>query len=97
MSTPLEQLVGQRVTVSRIVHDYAQILFENAGLTIYNDYTVNGCKTLVELKGLGLSSVSANDEQVLLTFEDGTAIRVDLRSDAYHCAETNTPSFGRRI
>ncbi len=87
MSNPLEQLVGQRVTMSGTVQDYAQVIFENAGLTIYNDYTVSGSKNLAELRGLVLASVSENSEEVVLKFEDGTAINVDLRSDAYHCPE----------
>jgi hypothetical protein len=87
MNNPLEQLVGQHVTMSGIVQDYAQVIFENAGLTIYNDYAVSENKNVAELKGLILASVSENDEEVVLKFEDGTAINVNLKSDAYHCPE----------
>ena len=87
MANPLEQLVGQSVTTSNTVEDYAQVIFENAGLTIYNDYTISGSKPIAELTGLALAAVSDNDEEVVLTFADGTAIKVDLRSGAYHCPE----------
>ena len=75
------------MTMSGIVQDYAQVIFENAGLTIYNDYTVSGNRSLGQLSGLFLTSVTENEEEAVLEFEDGTAIKVDLRSEAYHCPE----------
>jgi ABC-type Na+ transport system ATPase subunit NatA len=65
MDNPLEQIVGQRVTVSRTVHDYIQVVFENAGFTIYNDYTLSGGKTLDALARLSLASVSETAEAVV--------------------------------
>jgi len=88
MSKPLQQLVGQRVTKSGVVHDYAQVIFGNvAGLTINNDYTVTGGKNLAELEGLKVAGVSQNADEVVLTFEDGTALNVNLRPDAYRSPE----------
>jgi hypothetical protein len=88
MRNPLEQLVGQCVTESWIVHDYAQLRFGNAGiLTIINDYTVDGDKTLSELDGLVLASAAQDTEQVVLTFDNGTTLRVSLNPNAYHGPE----------
>jgi hypothetical protein len=48
---------------------------------------VSGNRTLGQLSGLFLTSVTENEEEAVLEFEDGTAIKVDLRSEAYHCPE----------
>ena len=91
MSNPLEQLVGQRVTKSGIVHDHAQVIFGSAAiLTINNDYTITDTKNPAELEGLTLTGVSQNAEEVVLTFADGTALDVNLRPDAYHGPEAMT-------
>ncbi len=88
MSSPLEQLVGQRVTESGGVLDYAQVSFGDAvSLTIYNDYTIGGNKTLPELSGLLLATATQDAERVILMFEDGTSLTVNLDSNAYHAPE----------
>jgi len=88
MNNPLEQLIGQRVTKSGTVHDYAQVIFGNTSiLTINNVYTVKGTRNLLELTGLALAGASENTDEVVLTFEDGTSINVNLLPEAYRGPE----------
>ena len=88
MSNPLEQLIGQRVTKSIIGHDYAQVAFgASTILTITNAHTITGGKTLAELEGLALAGVFQDADEVVLTFEDGTTLNVNLRPDAYRGPE----------
>jgi len=71
-----------------MVHDYAQIIFgEGAGLTINNDFTISGAKTVVELQNLSLLSASQNESQVALVFENGITLYVSLVPEAYHGPE----------
>jgi hypothetical protein len=88
MGNPLEPLLGQRVTEAQAVQDYAQILFGGSvALTIMNDYAVSGAEGLTAIKGLALTHVLQDSEKVLLTFEDGTAINVNLQEHAYYGPE----------
>ena len=88
MSNPLEQLIGQRVIALGIVHDYTQVTFGNAAtLTINNEFTITDDKSLTELTGLALTGASQSADEVVLTFQDGTTLNVNLKPDAYRGPE----------
>jgi hypothetical protein len=87
VKNPLQELVGQRVVQSRIVHDYLQLILDDAGLRINNGYTISAGKEPGELQNLVLQDASQNASQVVLTFEDGITVTVSLLPEAYHGPE----------
>lgn len=86
MRDSLATLIGKKVTRLQRVHDYIELSIGTEMIDIFNPMQVDGpatAKGISGLEGLELEDVEEGDDLLVMRFEDGSAIRVDLRDDAY--------------
>jgi hypothetical protein len=89
-ASPIDDLIGLRLTSHEPVEDYVQLSFEEGAaiLSIYNRYEVRGPEPelgqgLGNMMGRRLIGVATGPDFVEFTFEQGSSVVVDLRDDAY--------------
>ena len=93
MKSRLTTLQGRAVRIALHVEDYLQVHFElGASLSIFNAVSLTGpvAEELEAINGKRLLGVEESDEKATLRFEDGSAIEVDLRDEAFNGPEAMT-------
>jgi hypothetical protein len=87
--SPLQCLVGEIVTDALTVHDYVQMVFgTEMRLSIYNDFQLIPEQSRFEgLVGLTVTVVESTKAEVVIHFENGSRLRVDLSASAFRGPE----------
>lgn len=101
MTTPLANLVGQRITAAERVHDYMQIRFGNGDLlNVFNEYRIEGRgeESVTDLIDLVVSDASTRKEEVCIALGTKT-LRISLVDSAYRGPEAieYIPASGKRV
>ncbi len=96
-ASPVDDLLGLRLTSHEIIEDYEQLTFEDGAaiLSVYNPYELRGPepesgKTITSVMGRCLLAVTTRPSLVELRFEDGWSVTVDTRDEAFTGPEAMT-------
>ncbi len=95
LAEALEKLVGQDLSSVTFVRDYVQLAFDGPGLSAYTMPTVTSESESLSLGqpgyrdslcrqiGCRVERTEADDQRVLIIFENGAAVSISLRDDDY--------------